>query len=224
MTCFHVHRAVLALDPNASEYFAGLFRANDLKEATEKTTRLEFNVKVAEAFPLLLDYLHTGKLGYAPESFVSLFYLADYFLVESLRQDLARQIQEMLNEHNIVIFYQDGVPLGHDQLSLVATPPKVLKGIFTVHSFLQVIDSNFFLRLKVEDHYYGPEILFEFFSFRREDTDAEMFCELVNHAFTACVMSTKEMAKLLEISRDMPKIERFPLVIEKRFARDLRDT
>lgn len=224
VTSFHVHRAVLALGPHASEYFAGLFRANDLKEATEKTTRLEFEGKVVEAFPLLLDYLYTGNLDNSPESFVSLFCLADYFLVESLQLDLRRQIQKKLDEHNIVVFYQDAVALGHDEtLSLVANLAlQVLEEPETAQTFLQVIDSHYFLRLNTEDSVEAPDRLCEFLSFHREDIDADMFCKLVDHAFDGFIMLIEEMTKLLEVAKDMPKIERFPSVFGKRFAYNLR--
>lgn len=88
-TSYQVHRKDLACGANKSKYFARVFHSKGLKESNSRVTRVELESKVAKAFPVMLNFLYTGTVGdLKTRDIVPLFWLADYFMVESLQAPL----------------------------------------------------------------------------------------------------------------------------------------
>ncbi|GKZ00258.1 hypothetical protein MPSEU_000978700 [Mayamaea pseudoterrestris] len=100
-TSYHVHKIFLS---SGSAYFAGIWGAGaNFAEGHENTSQICLDRLTADAFPHLLDYLYWvyanhGRIGLLAASDywenVSLYWLADYFKIHQLTQDLDHDFEK----------------------------------------------------------------------------------------------------------------------------------
>mmetsp|Transcript_3118 Transcript_3118/g.4539 ORF Transcript_3118/g.4539 Transcript_3118/m.4539 type:complete len:326 (-) Transcript_3118:249-1226(-) len=101
VTSYHVHRNILAVGPRRSEYFVRLFQSDT--EVTEHKTgksSIQLEEPAACAFPLMLDYMYNQSENLesvlTTENAISMRFLASYFGVEALFDDVNKFIQKDL--------------------------------------------------------------------------------------------------------------------------------
>lgn len=86
---YHVHQAVLG---TKSKYFRHLFENS--KKNDSHFCEVPLQARVAEAFPEMLDYLYKGNYNYSFNTcLVSLLVLAEYFIIDELREDVITRIK-----------------------------------------------------------------------------------------------------------------------------------
>ena len=115
---YHVHRKDLSWGKYKSEYFSSVFNSKGLKESSDSVTRVELDSKVAEAFPIMLNFLYTGNLSCKSKHIVALFWLADYFMIESLKPQLKQELRKKVNKFEVLLYkqlYQDAVSLNQKE-------------------------------------------------------------------------------------------------------------
>ena len=108
-TTYHVHRSMLAMGPNRSSYFETLFRSHhQFRESANNTSEVTLTEDQAAAFPDFLDYLYCplseSKGLVKKENCHSLHYntyIANYFLVPHLIDDIDNFIREDITCNNL---------------------------------------------------------------------------------------------------------------------------
>lgn len=203
------------MGPQKSGYFEGVFRTEGLKESTEATTRLNLRRDESETFPLLLDFVYTGKLlgrTTTPENGVALSCLADYLLLESLKNHMEQSVPRRINSRNVVNFYKAAVSLGNEatldsvadfwQGKLSQYNGRLGNRVPELDPFLNAIDPSFFLSFRPSTSIFGgtAACLFKLLQLHRERVNSDLFCELVKHAFPEC-MSTRTLSRLFDLSK-----------------------
>lgn len=106
---YHVHQCVLAVGHKKSNFFVKLF-CGPFSESVTKSSCMEFEQEVADAFPILLDYLysHEDKLDVTTENIPVLMKLADYLDIQSVRDEIAKYCLKNLGTQTCAIFYGYG--------------------------------------------------------------------------------------------------------------------
>lgn len=111
---YHVHRPLLSVGAERSEYFSRLFANQGHKEHDTHTGCIEMEELAANAFPLMLDYLYslwnTHENPITTENVVALHYLGRYFGIRGLR----KEAQSFWKKHMTIC--QLGIYLNHATL------------------------------------------------------------------------------------------------------------
>jgi hypothetical protein len=112
---YHVHRCFLGAGPRQSDYFNGVFQANNLEESQSGVSRFDLEESAADAFPAFLDYIYSfNDVDVTTESAVALRHLGNYFGVSCLFNAVSIFIIEQdLNEENVHIYCAEAL-LYHD--------------------------------------------------------------------------------------------------------------
>lgn len=104
-TAYHVHKTTLAFGPKKSRYFEALLKSGQFSESSDNTSMIELPEDIAQYFSDFLDYM------YAPlpsdcnhiikrDNRQALLYLAKYFLVQKLTEDVYNFIEKDI-QHNL---------------------------------------------------------------------------------------------------------------------------
>ena len=103
VTVYDVHRLVLAMGPQKSGYFEALFQSGCYSESSNRVSTVKLPEMAAKQFPDFLDYLYAQPQdSYAVinfENWESMKYLADYFLVPRLTEDVAQFIERDMEKN-----------------------------------------------------------------------------------------------------------------------------
>ena len=86
---YDVQRFVLLKGPRHSGYFATIFPSSlDTSEIQEWTSRIDLDETSAKLVPVMLDFMYTSRLDndLEPHSLFSLFGLAEYFEIATLKK------------------------------------------------------------------------------------------------------------------------------------------
>jgi hypothetical protein len=99
---YNVHRVILATGPKKSGYFEALFKSERFKENTESMSTVALPTHAAAQLPDFLDFMYCqpleSKFIVTSENWKSMKYLADYFIVPALTDDVVKVIEnEMYN-------------------------------------------------------------------------------------------------------------------------------
>ena len=99
---YHVHKTTLGLGPKKSGYFEALLTSGQFSESSNSTSAVELSEDIAKYFDVFLDYL------YAPlhecislinrDNRRALQYLANYFLVSKLSNDIYNFIEQDIQD------------------------------------------------------------------------------------------------------------------------------
>jgi hypothetical protein len=216
---YHVHRKDLSWGKYKSEYFSGVFNSKGLKESSDSVTRVELDSKVAEAFPIMLNFLYTGNLNCKSKHIVALFWLADYFMIESLKPQLKQELRKKVNKLEVLLYiqlYQDAVSLNQKEtLDVILEFLNRMTQYIMCHvmkgGFLQVMSPAFFLSIRPINSYEWYSIVCEFISYHKEEIDNRIFEQLVDRLHPAGKqMSVKDMEKVIGLLKYCPKVEGLP--------------
>lgn len=229
-TSYHVHRKDLACGENSSEYFAGVFHSIGLRESESSVTRVELEAKVAQAFPAMLNFLYTGKLhDVRVAHIVPLFWLADYFVIESLQRPLKEVRRTKMSSSSrlacVVTIYQDAVALGHQE-TLDALLEHLnsyrcisLGRIRNSEDLLKALDPDFFLRLRPDGsgHVTWDEVVRKYVSLHTDEIDDDVFSKLVDKLYPSneC-LDVGDIDKMLELLKACPAVNELPLAVQSR--------
>lgn len=231
-TPYHVHRKDLACGVRKSEYFSGVFHSEGLEESKSSVTRLELDNKMAEAFPVMLSYLYTGSLACMSKHIVPLFWLADYFIIESMNAPLKKAMQDKMQEDGvdgIVTLYKDAVTLDlRETLDAIVhhmeyATKYTLKDITP---FLKVMSLDFFLRLQplqrtsTRRRFWFLTVC-EYISFHKAEIDDDFVCKLFNKQPCQSSLNIDAIAKLVDLLIDCPMVECIPERLQKRLFNSL---
>jgi hypothetical protein len=64
----------------------------------------------------MLNFLYTGNISCESKHIVALFWLADYFMIESLKPQLKQELRKKANTFEIIVLlYQDAVSLNQKE-------------------------------------------------------------------------------------------------------------
>ena len=95
----------LPLGPKKSGYFEIIFKSEEFKESTDKTSEVNLPEDVATQIPVLLDFLYCHKQESAlinRDNWRMLYYLADYFLIPALKDSIKDYVlKDMLDIKNL---------------------------------------------------------------------------------------------------------------------------
>jgi len=99
---YNVHRVMLATGPKKSGYFEALFKSESFKENKECMSTVTLPTDAAAQLPDFLDFMYCqpleSKFIITSENWKSMKYLADYFIVPALTDDVVKVIEnEMYN-------------------------------------------------------------------------------------------------------------------------------
>lgn len=112
---YHVHKVIIAAGEHKCNYFAHVCRSKNFAESETQTSTVELPSLLAEALPLLLDYVYGRGL---PQKFanqaVSLYHLAQYFDNEPLMNKVKEQINKTFQK------IEKSSSFDHDDSELVA--------------------------------------------------------------------------------------------------------
>jgi len=214
-TPYHVHRKDLARGAHKSEYFVGVFRSEGLRESNESVTRLELESRVAKAFVIMLSYLYTGKLDCRSKHIVPLFWLADYFMIESMQAPLKELRVQSLKSKNfkkIITIYKDAESLGHEETLCTTVHYMVCATLRFEDLVLEAVSPEFFLRMLEYDAsgrlIRQPSIIHKYISFHSKEIDSDMFCNLVEKAHPpGRSVQISHATKLLEFAKEFPGLD-----------------
>lgn len=111
---YHVHRSMLAVGPHNSLYFARLFLSKtELTEHASNTSSVELEPSAANAFPKMLDFIYSARKDKASnvtsQDAVPLRYLASYFGVEALFEEVNNFIRSDLKYTNAPIYVAEAM-------------------------------------------------------------------------------------------------------------------
>lgn len=116
---YHVHRTHLTSGAETSNYFVALFRSSNNFRESDSTSRIELEDEAAEAFPLFLDFIYSGKLP-SQEKMISLHYLGSYFGNKSLEKMGRAAVEKHLTVENLQYCLPLILKFPHDSLLNIA--------------------------------------------------------------------------------------------------------
>ena len=98
-TRYNVHRFALATGPKKSGYFEALLSSSQsFSENSASMSTVTLPAKIAAQFPDFLDYLYSqpveSKIIITSENWRSMKYLAKYFLVPTLSEDVSKFVED----------------------------------------------------------------------------------------------------------------------------------
>ena len=98
---YHVHRNVLGLGPKKSGYFETLLKSGQFSESSNSVSVVELPAYVAQEFDVFLDYMYAQpfecKCIINRGNRCALQYMAKYFLVHKLTEDIHDFIKQDMN-------------------------------------------------------------------------------------------------------------------------------
>ena len=96
-TTYSIHRHMLATGPKKSGYFEALFKSESFSENSECMSTVTLPIDVAAQFSDFLDFMYCQPLEsefiVTSKNWKSMKYLADYFIVPALTDDVAKVIE-----------------------------------------------------------------------------------------------------------------------------------
>ena len=99
---YHVHKTSLGLGPKKSEYFEALLTSGQFSESSNSTSEVELHEDTAKYFDVFLDYMYThpSECAYLinRDNRSALQYLAKYFLVHKLTEDILNFIRHDMQD------------------------------------------------------------------------------------------------------------------------------
>ena len=99
---YHVHKTTLGLGPKKSDYFEALLKSGQYSESSNSTSVVELPEDTAKYFDVFLDYLYAPLHECAclvnRDNRHALEYLAKYFLVFKLSEDICAFIEKDMSD------------------------------------------------------------------------------------------------------------------------------
>eukprot|EP00956_Cyclotella_meneghiniana_P027018 scaffold59772_cov43-Cyclotella_meneghiniana.AAC.1 len=107
-TRYNVHRVALATGPKKSGYFETLLSSSQsFSENSASMSTVTLPAKIAAQFPEFLDYLYSqpveSKIIITSENWRSMKYLATYFLVPALLEDVSKFVEDNMYNLDIMV-------------------------------------------------------------------------------------------------------------------------
>jgi hypothetical protein len=107
-TTYKVHQVILATGPKKSEYFEVLFNGS-FNENSDRMNTVTLAAEVASQFPHFLDYMysqpHERDVIITSVNWRSMKYLADYFCVPLLSEDVLKFIEDNMYNLDYMVNY-----------------------------------------------------------------------------------------------------------------------
>jgi hypothetical protein len=104
VSIYNVHRVTLASGPKKCGYFEALLQSDCFSENSESMCTVKLPEEIAAHFPDFLDYLYAqpydSKCAINFENWKSMRYLANYFLVPRLTEEVGDFIEEDMKNYN----------------------------------------------------------------------------------------------------------------------------
>ena len=209
---YHVHKACLAVGPGKSEYFASLFRLQ-MKENTSNTSDIALEDSAADAVPLMLDFLYTQKLGIiTAEEAVPLRYLAEYFGIKRLRQQVRSFIKQDISMANVHHYYQSAKEF-HDEKLLSLVKQKCIEGIYSMDPtspFLSSVDPQF-----LYDIISSPNVVSYFRQSGRASKLVAAHCRMNTNEITKELFDKMTDEKCIPVIDDSCTLSLLTLAVER---------
>jgi hypothetical protein len=105
VTIYNVHRLMLAGGPKHSGYFKALLQSDSFSENTDGMSTVKLPADIAQHFPDFLDYVYAqpvdSKFIIKFENWKSMKYLANYFIVPRLTEEVAEFIEKDMEYFNL---------------------------------------------------------------------------------------------------------------------------
>jgi hypothetical protein len=106
---YHIHQCILGVGCKKSNLFVKHFRG-PFSESKTKSSHMEFERPMAEAFPVVLDYMYSpeNKIDFTTKNIRAVMALADYLDIASLRDELAKYCHQHLTFEMSALFFGYG--------------------------------------------------------------------------------------------------------------------
>jgi len=119
---YHVHKVTLGLGPKKSGYFEALLTSGQFSESSNSKSAVELSEDIAKYFDVFLDYLYSSPHDCAclinRDNRGALQYLANYFLVSKLTEDIYAFIEkDMIDNMDNVNGYLTEIESSEDEKS-----------------------------------------------------------------------------------------------------------
>ena len=105
MTIYNVHRVTLASGPKKCGYFEALLQSDSFSENSECMCTVKLSEEIAAHFPDFLDYLYAqpsdSKCVINFENWKSMRYLANYFLLPRLTEEVGDFIEKDMKNYDL---------------------------------------------------------------------------------------------------------------------------
>jgi len=107
---YHVHKHIVAVGPNRSDFLADHLNANKIKAGEKVCIVVELDSEGASAVPMVLDFLYSQdtNLRISNENSVPLHYVSRTFRISALNRKITRFIKQDMSLENVVYYIADG--------------------------------------------------------------------------------------------------------------------
>ncbi|GKY98010.1 hypothetical protein MPSEU_000759100 [Mayamaea pseudoterrestris] len=152
---YHVHRNVLTYGLRSSGYFQRVCRIeSDFRESSTRTSQIELEQVLAEAFPTMLDFIYQDvskrQVSLTSTSATVLHCLAQYFDIGALRYETMAFIKNSLHVNNCGTYYKQAYTLRNKVVLgvLVDFCATMICGIFPrVHTIVEYAEPQFWAHI-----------------------------------------------------------------------------
>ena len=190
---YYVHKVTLVSEPNCSNYFVGRFGSEDYKESETNTSTIKLkNDAAAKAFPILLDIVYGKKvtlddlLPEKSEKTVALYYLLDYFQVDSqFASPIEHFWEESMEGEDCGKWFGQwfvcAKQFGNDKLIplVVQKCAEKIDDVKLDSLIIQVSNAKFWLDVYASERHPGlARLVAEFCILHKDQLDAETFDKL----------------------------------------------
>lgn len=188
---YYVHKNVLAVGRRKSEYFVRYFLSHDNLNSNQTSSDIWLESVASDVMPNFLDYLYStaGELEIDTDSAVGLRHLAQYFGNRVLHQKVMKFVTNDLTMDNVLVYYQNSVPLDDEKISELAST-KCAENILSIdktNELLMHVDPSFFRRIMAapsidskEKQYHISLLLAEYCLLNKEHLDDQDFTRLTS--------------------------------------------
>jgi len=208
--CYHVHKALIAVGPKKSEYFARLFQNEVLDEHNASTSSIKLEELAAEAFPAMLDYQYSrdDELPVTDENATALCFLGQYFGIRRLCVKAEQFWTNSLDATNCAVYYHHALVF-HDEKVTQAVIEKCceqLDWITEDSPLIEVSDDHLWIEVsKLRRGKPSPHLsnlILSFCSLHSKSLDRETFQSLTEESLLP-VVSFEAAVPLLELEKSI---------------------
>jgi len=223
---YHVHKTTLGLGPKKSGYFETLLSSGQFSESSNSTSVVELPMEIANYFDVFLDYLYSppseGTVLISRYNRCALQYLAKYFLVSKLQEDIYAFIGKDMNnlEHMEDYLNEFGKSEDDESRRMIALAARALASnilhisrrgpsfvytlspVMFLHIIATVRKSNIRLATNDQGKFFICGLVIDYVKRHQTELDANYFDALVSELYFP--LSTQEAGhvarRLLEVA------------------------
>lgn len=210
---YFVHKNMLAVGKRKSPYFVDVFKTKLREASADRMTELFFPALAAEAMPVLLDYIYVGEtvLELSSTTAPGLRYLAQFFGIRILFEEIMKFIQADLSLNTLTSYYKAGVGL-EDRKVLNVVSKHIVRNIALIeetHDIVETMEPPFFTKVLASSDLSSPAnmvhtsiLLAKYCGLWKQKLDPQAFLELTNENILGHIYHGAALP-LLEIESDL---------------------